>query len=258
MTWYFTPCTFSQEAEEEFSQTCCWDTRPSEPSKSKNISGIFCSADSWTEVCRNSQFGTMFKHSESITQTPPDTSKTLRKSEAACAFAADSPVKTFPLPEKAQASPEPAADYGKISPESLAKFDPDTRSWKTPQRSLFGEWIPFSETFPAWGMMLDGALYPQQTPARLIKGGAGGALLPTPTVCGNYNRKGASRNSGDGLATAVMRIPTPTVNPSKNSPTPSQMRRNSLNPEWVEWLMGWPPGWTKLRPEFGSTQRNMD
>lgn len=21
-----------------------------------------------------------------------------------------------------------------------------------------------------------------------------------------------------------------------------------LNPEWVEWLMGWPTGWTELRP----------
>jgi hypothetical protein len=21
-----------------------------------------------------------------------------------------------------------------------------------------------------------------------------------------------------------------------------------LNPEWVEWLMGWPAGWTELKP----------
>lgn len=30
-------------------------------------------------------------------------------------------------------------------------------------------------------------------------------LWPTPSICGNYNRKGASQNSGDGLATAVNR-----------------------------------------------------
>lgn len=30
-----------------------------------------------------------------------------------------------------------------------------------------------------------------------------GRLLPTPTVAGNYNRKGASKKSGDGLATVV-------------------------------------------------------
>jgi hypothetical protein len=28
-------------------------------------------------------------------------------------------------------------------------------------------------------------------------------LWPTPTVCGNYNRAGASPQSGDGLATAA-------------------------------------------------------
>nr|WP_157067009.1 hypothetical protein [Alicyclobacillus shizuokensis] len=32
---------------------------------------------------------------------------------------------------------------------------------------------------------------------------------PTPTVNGNYNRKGASTNSGDGLETAVKMWPTP-------------------------------------------------
>jgi hypothetical protein len=41
-------------------------------------------------------------------------------------------------------------------------------------------------------------------------------LWPTPTVCGNYNRKGASATSGDGLATAVQKWPTPTANDSKN------------------------------------------
>jgi len=30
---------------------------------------------------------------------------------------------------------------------------------------------------------------------------------PTPTICGNYNRKGASKTSGDGLHTAVMQWP---------------------------------------------------
>lgn len=85
-------------------------------------------------------------------------------------------------------------------------------------------------------------------------------MWPTPTVCGNYNRKGASANSGDGLATAVTKWPTPTVNDSKNSTLPpSQIKRDSitgallrsgeqsggqLNPTWVEWLMGWPLGWT--------------
>jgi hypothetical protein len=112
-------------------------------------------------------------------------------------------------------------------------------------------------------------------------------------VCGNYNRKGASATSGDGLATAVKNWPTPTaslgtkggrVTPRKSreggtlieavssrtfaTPTArdwrsgkaskATMERNSrplseqigglLNPTWVEWLMGWPIGWTDLKP----------
>ena len=55
-------------------------------------------------------------------------------------------------------------------------------------------------------------------------------IWPTPTVCGNHNRKGASANSGDGLSTAA-----------KEGLPPNG---GALNPTWVEWLMGWPLGWT--------------
>lgn len=36
-------------------------------------------------------------------------------------------------------------------------------------------------------------------------------IWPTPNVCGNYNRKGCSDTSGDGLKTAVTAWPTPSV-----------------------------------------------
>jgi hypothetical protein len=51
-------------------------------------------------------------------------------------------------------------------------------------------------------------------------------------------------------------LPTPTVQDAKNNGAQAQQERNmrplnaviggSLNPEWVEWLMGWPGGWTDL------------
>ncbi len=53
-------------------------------------------------------------------------------------------------------------------------------------------------------------------------------MWPTLTVKGNYNRKGASARSGDGLATAICR---------GQSPGP-------LNPTWCEWFMGFPLGHT--------------
>ena len=124
--------------------------------------------------------------------------------------------------------------------------------------------------------------------------------IPTPTVHGNYNRKGASATSGDGLATFVKLwptpragnhgsrpngkggkvleeevkiaegqrargeklLPTPTCNDAKNSTLPPSQRDRDgmagflmrdgeqsgaqLNPDWVEWLMGWVIGWSSI------------
>jgi hypothetical protein len=50
-------------------------------------------------------------------------------------------------------------------------------------------------------------------------------LYPTLTICGNYNRKGASKNSGNGLFTYIGG--TPKIG-------------------WLEWFMGFPIGWTDL------------
>jgi hypothetical protein len=93
-------------------------------------------------------------------------------------------------------------------------------------------------------------------------------LYPTPTVHGDYNRKGSSAKSGNGLATFVKQqmLPTPTVNDSKNNSPPSQRTENgrhsnplnvlaggALNPAWVEWLMGFPAGWTALGGDMHPT-----
>ena len=87
-------------------------------------------------------------------------------------------------------------------------------------------------------------------------------MFPTPTVDDANN---ASRKSGAFQSlTRVIMYPTPTVNDSKNvTLPPSQIKHGNLpgyllrdgepsgsklNPTWVEWLMGWVPGWTSLDP----------
>jgi hypothetical protein len=52
--------------------------------------------------------------------------------------------------------------------------------------------------------------------------------------------------------------PTPTAHNAKETNAPSEANRNEptlasrvgghLNPMWVEWLIGWPLGWTDLKP----------
>ena len=95
----------------------------------------------------------------------------------------------------------------------------------------------------------------QLVPSMPRTDGIGFGFWPTPTVSGNHNRKGASPSSGDGLATAVKMFPTPTARDWKSGKaSQATMERNarplsevvggSLNPEFVEYLMGYPIGYT--------------
>ncbi len=97
--------------------------------------------------------------------------------------------------------------------------------------------------------------------------------LPTPTVNGNHNRKGLSKTSGDGLATWVKKWPTPVARDYKGQGMSVARREagrppdnlcsavlltdgsGSLNPPWVEWLMGFPIGWTACVPSATPSSR---
>jgi len=92
-----------------------------------------------------------------------------------------------------------------------------------------------------------------QSGASLISMAKHGMWL-TPTVDDSSN---VTRQSGafQSLTRSVREmLPTPTVQDASNNGGPSQMERNTpplnavaggaLNPTWVEWLMGWPLGWT--------------
>jgi DNA (cytosine-5)-methyltransferase 1 len=98
------------------------------------------------------------------------------------------------------------------------------------------------------------------------------ALLPTPKSSPSgpdFARADRERSGGDDLATVVARdslMPTPRASEWKGTgPLDSkshqhrlergyldatvqerEQRTGALNPEWVEWLMGFPAGWTDL------------
>lgn len=85
-------------------------------------------------------------------------------------------------------------------------------------------------------------------------------LWPTPTAADATGGPGQAKSceGGMNLRTVIQMFPTPTVNDSKNNNPPSLALRNTpplnvvvggnMSPMWVEWLMGWPIGWTDLRP----------
>lgn len=83
----------------------------------------------------------------------------------------------------------------------------------------------------------------------------GNKMWPTPKAsAAGPDFAAMKRGKSISLQTAVAMFPTPTVQDATNNGGKSQYQRNSLplnaiaggalNPTWVEWLMGWPLGWT--------------
>ena len=294
---------YSRALVEAFSPASFSDTDASAPSSGSHMPRPCLWHDRTMEPSRLSRFGMMCE------RLMDDRSAVLLTS-----FVAGFRVRTSAQQEAVTASTASDPASGAKWPESSVRYDPASSSWKT-AHCLWEEDLPwFSVTLPTWGMTRSGSVYRHPTAERPISG-IGAGLWPTPTVCGNYNRKGASATSGDGLATAVTQRTWPTPNcigfrsdgelailaksakdeseylamshracnskrmrfwptatatahkgwsPNHNRAMTDDrldysVERESfqpgqqtppmrLNPEWVEWLMGWPIGHTALEP----------
>ena len=116
------------------------------------------------------------------------------------------------------------ADYGLNSSALFAKFDPDTSSWRTSQSSVFGGWELLSETWPQSGMTRSGTAYRVRPLAPTTYELASG-FLPTPVHSETGYRRTAYSQGGRALSTVV---------------------GGPVNPEYQEWMMGFPVGWTDV------------
>ena len=243
MSWHFL-----QEQEEASWHPACLDGAPSALLRLLPDAGSGCLQGSAMASCPDSRSGMMSAHSTAD-----------HGEVASMSSAADSRAKTSALPDEARASTVQSPDSGWKWPASFARWDHATCSWKTRQRSLVEGLDVFLDTWPRWGMMRNGECLALKRPGLRTKSANESGLWPTPTVTGNYNRKGASKNSGDGLAIAV-RWATPTCHDRKGKSGAKRGRNaqgseclteqvgGTLNPTWVEWLMGWPMGWTDYAP----------
>lgn len=192
--------------------------------------------------------------------------------------AEDSPAKTSATPGREPESTGREADSGASSLGSFAYFDPASSSWKTCQRCLVADSDEFSETWPRAGLMRNGVVFRRQASGPIIDA-TDSLWWPTPRITMWHGGDILAQINGTPSAMnrfpsgAVKLWPTMTTNDCKpacrreivDARTPrtkassntarSRLRGSateidelggSLNPQWVEWLMGFPPEWTAL------------
>ena len=143
----------------------------------------------------------------------------------------DSPANLSQLPgsDKAQTT---SGICGPPQETALALFSPDTSTWKTRQMSLLHMEAQFLVSWPRWGMTADGMLWELwRYPAEQLRAkelGLPGYIRPTARDWKGPSGKNFREKYGNhNLADCLGGIP---------------------NPEFSEWLMGWPIGWTGLEP----------
>jgi len=262
MSWLF-----SQVLVEEYLPESSSDGEQSAPLNGNPTQLAYCAPDKMTAFSRLSRFGMTFK---------PLTAD--RGKELLTLFRAGFHVKTSAPQEKALELMENDQECGSTWRGWLAKYDPDMSLWRTAQCSLLEDLNESLATLPRSGMTRNGLLWELPMLEQTTKGTESG-LLPAPTMQGlngGSNSRKAAMATGtwptplasdwkargpnskqQGLLEKV-KWPTPVARMHKDGGNPSEYKRNEiplaaqaggpLNPEWVEWLMGWPLGWTDLKP----------
>jgi hypothetical protein len=251
MSWLFSQVLVEESLGENF-----LDGERSAPLSGKPTQQAYCAPDKMTDFSRLSRFGMTYKPLMAD-----------RGEELLMSYLAAFHAKTSAQQEKGQELMESAAGCGEKWRASFTRYDPDSSLWRTHQCSLLGGLDEFLETWPQWGLMRDGECWEQQMLAQTIRGTESGLSekLPTPTASDyksqptskSWKAKGAINFKLSNPEIQAM-WPTPTAHMAKETNAPSEHNRNTptltaqaggkLNPMWVEWLMGWPVGWTDLKP----------
>lgn len=234
MSWLF-----SQALVEEYLPGTCWDGAPCAPLNVMPTQHRFWRNDRPMEYSRLSRFGL------TCALLTADLGE-----ELLTWFREDFLARTYQPQDKASELRVPDLLCGGKWQELSERYDLQSSTWRT-HRCLWEEALPWSSvSLPKWGLTLSGELWEQQISEHRINEIVSGWLH------GTSNRKMASRT-----------WPTPVASMSKGSSLGALTRKSGtsryndrldhavmasdggqLNPEWVEWLMGWPIGWTELKP----------
>lgn len=133
------------------------------------------------------------------------------------------------------------AASGPTLPGSFATWDPESSSWRMSQLSLFEDSTASQETWPRSGMTVNGTAFPLPTLAHPINA-TGSGSWPTPTTRDYKDSPGMALVSKDGRD-RLDQLPRVVFHREG-----TQKGGGHVNPDWIEWLMGYPPGWTDLKP----------
>lgn len=219
MSWLY-----SRALVEAYSQENNSDGGPSAPSSGNPTPQAYLSPDRMTAFSRLSRFGMTFA---------PLTDAL--GADVLTWFLAGSRAKTFPPRDAAQASKASEAACGQKWRGSLAKYDHDSRGWKTAQCSLLADSDEFLETWPRWGTTVGGELFLLPMPA-LPTSESGFGLLRTPNASDNKDRGNVSNPSIQRRMRIGKQIGL------------SMLFAKAPCPLCVEGMMGWMRGWTDLKP----------
>ena len=213
MSWLY-----SRVLVEEYLVDNCLDGEPSVPLNGSSTPQAYCAPDKMKDFSRISRFGMTFKP---LTES--------RGEELLTLYLEDFRAKTSVVPERELESKDKKVECGRNSQELLARYDPSTSLWRTAQCSLLEDLEQCLETWPRWGSMRNGECYPQPMLAQITSEIESG-WWPTPTA---HDAKDSGTAPSEGL---------------RKSPCLAFKAGGKLNPMWVEWLIGWPLGWTDLKP----------
>lgn len=238
------------------------DGAPYALSRLMPIAAACCSKDSATASFQDSRSGTMYARSAGAPGA-------VMSMSSAPGF----PARTSAPQELAQELMANAPGSGGKWRALPVRFDRASSSWKT-HHCLWAEDLQeCSVTLPTWGCMHDGELWELPTWERPISAGACG-WLPTPTATDARGRTyhfscGDKTKAVPSLLGVAKLLPTPLATDWKGRYTWETVRRRIAmargvrlpeelsrrdgkaiipNPEFWEWMMGWPIGSTGLRP----------
>lgn len=153
-------------------------------------------------------------------------------------------VKTSVLQDLEAVLTPNGAVFGENSTESFANYDHESQLWRTSQRSLLGGWVEFSGTWPRSGMTRNGIAF-QRRPLAPITKETGYSLWPTTRKSMGENGVCWKRaRSGEGLSNLECFIAWLWLREG-NDP----ISGFHVNPDWIEWFMGFPLGYTDVDAE---------